>query len=78
MHYRSQWYVERRAAPVMFGFGVFGQYLYVAPEQDVVIAKVSSQPAPLDAAQILMMTRAAAAIRQSMHLAKPRLSIRKS
>lgn len=66
MHYRAQWYVERRAAPVMFGFGAFGQYLYVAPEQDVVIAKVSSQPAPLDAAQILTMTRAAAAIRQSI------------
>jgi hypothetical protein len=66
MHYRAQWYVERRAAPVMFGLGVYGQYLYVAPEQDVVIAKVSSQPAPLDAAQILMMTRAAAAIRQSL------------
>lgn len=64
MHYRAQWYVERRAAPVMFGLGVYGQYLYVAPEQDVVIAKVSSQPAPLDTKQILMMTRAAAAIRQ--------------
>jgi hypothetical protein len=31
MHYRAQWYAERRAAPVMFGFGAFGQYLYVAP-----------------------------------------------
>jgi CubicO group peptidase (beta-lactamase class C family) len=64
MHYRAQWYVERQAAPVMFGFGVYGQYLYVAPEQDIVIAKVSSQPAPVDAAQILMMIRASASIRR--------------
>jgi CubicO group peptidase (beta-lactamase class C family) len=63
MHYRAKWYVERHAAPVMFGLGVHGQYLYVAPEQEVVIAKVSSQPPPLDANQIPLMTRAAAAIR---------------
>jgi hypothetical protein len=43
MHYRDQWYVECNPAPVMFGFGVCGQYLFVAPEQEVVIAKVSSQ-----------------------------------
>jgi CubicO group peptidase (beta-lactamase class C family) len=64
MHYRAKWYVERHAAPVMFGLGVYGQYLFVAAEQEVVIAKVSSQPPPLDSAQIALMTRAAAAIRQ--------------
>jgi CubicO group peptidase (beta-lactamase class C family) len=64
MHYRAKWYVERHAAPVMFGLGVYGQYLFVAPAQEVVIAKVSSQPPPLDGAQIALMTSAAAAIRQ--------------
>ena len=73
MHYRAQWYVERHAAPVMFGLGVHAQYLFVAPEQEVVIAKVSSQPPPLDSAQIALMTCAAAGIRQWLEpLSKPR------
>jgi CubicO group peptidase (beta-lactamase class C family) len=57
---------------VMFGLGVHGQYLFVAPEQEVVIAKVSSQPPALDSSQIALMTRAAAAIRQWLApLSKP-------
>lgn len=64
MHYRAKWYVEQHPAPVMFGLGVYGQYLFVAPEQEVVIAKFSSQPAPHDGPQIALMTRAAAAIRR--------------
>ena len=56
----------------MFGFGVYGECLFVAPEQEVVIAKVSSQPPPLDSSQIALMTRAAAAIRQGLApLSKP-------
>jgi CubicO group peptidase (beta-lactamase class C family) len=56
----------------MFGLGVYGQYLFVFPEQEVVIAKVSSQPPPLDSSQIALMTRAAAAIRQWLGpLSKP-------
>jgi CubicO group peptidase (beta-lactamase class C family) len=72
MHYRTQWYVECHAAPVMFGFGVYGQYLFVAPEQQVVIAKVSSQPLPIDGSQIALMILAATAIRQWLApLSKP-------
>jgi CubicO group peptidase (beta-lactamase class C family) len=64
MHYRAKWYVDRRASPMMFGLGIHGQYLFVDPGQEVVIAKVSSQPPPLDGPQIALMTRAAAAIRE--------------
>lgn len=49
MHYRSKWYVERGEHPLVFGLGVFGQNLFIEPQSDLVIAKFSSQPLPLDA-----------------------------
>lgn len=54
MHYRSQWYVMRGRRPLVFGLGVFGQNVFVDPEADLVIAKCSSQPLPLDKAYISM------------------------
>jgi CubicO group peptidase (beta-lactamase class C family) len=57
MHYRSQWYVLRGKRPMVFGVGVFGQHVFVDPAADLVIAKCSSQPLPLDVA-FLSMTMA--------------------
>ncbi len=48
IHYRSKWYVEHGKNPMIFGLGVFGQNLFVEPNSDLVIAKFSSQPLPLD------------------------------
>lgn len=48
MHYRSQWYIEHGDHPMVFGVGVFGQNVFVEPSSDLVIAKFSSQPLPLD------------------------------
>lgn len=48
MHYRSKWYVLRGDRPMIFGLGVFGQNVFVDPAADLVIAKCSSQPLPLD------------------------------
>jgi CubicO group peptidase (beta-lactamase class C family) len=48
MHYRSKWYVERGEAPVLSGFGIHGQHLFVDRTQQLVVAKFSSQAAPLD------------------------------
>ncbi|MCP2041486.1 CubicO group peptidase (beta-lactamase class C family) [Neisseria sp. HSC-16F19] len=48
MHYRSKWYVEHGEHKMVFGLGVFGQNVFVEPENDLVIAKFSSQPLPLD------------------------------
>lgn len=48
MHYRSKWYVLRGDRPLVFGVGVFGQNIFVDPASDLVIAKCSSQPLPLD------------------------------
>jgi CubicO group peptidase (beta-lactamase class C family) len=43
MHYRSKWYVARGREPLVFGFGIHGQHLFVDRANDLVIAKVSSQ-----------------------------------
>ncbi len=48
MHYRNKWYVERGDNPMVFCIGIHGQNLYVLPEQQLVIAKMSSRPQPLD------------------------------
>lgn len=63
MHYRSKWYVERTSKPCMFGFGIHGQYLYVDPQNEVVIAKASSESAPVDAQTTRLSLRAFAAVR---------------
>jgi CubicO group peptidase (beta-lactamase class C family) len=47
MHYRSKCYVLRDRA-IAFGLGVYGQNLFVDRENDIVIAKLSSQAPPLD------------------------------
>lgn len=52
MHYRSKWYVMRGHQPLVFGLGVYGQNVFIDPAADLVIAKCSSQPLPLDKAFI--------------------------
>lgn len=47
MHYRNKWYVLRDRA-VAFGLGVYGQNVFVNRENEIVVAKVSSQAPPLD------------------------------
>ncbi|HKS62735.1 MAG TPA: serine hydrolase [Xanthobacteraceae bacterium] len=64
MHYRYKWYVLRRPEPVMFAFGVNGQYLFVDRKKQIVIAKVSSQTLPIDEQQIILGVKGAEAILQ--------------
>ena len=66
-HYRSKWYVARGDAPMAFGVGVFGQNVFADPENEVVIAKMSSQAPPLDERLIALTMRGIDAIRR--HLA---------
>ena len=66
-HYRSKWYVRRGAAPMAFGVGVFGQNVFADPENGIVIAKLSSQAAPLDERLISLTVHGVEAIRR--HLA---------
>lgn len=62
MRYRSKWYVQDGPAPLLFGFGVHGQNLFVDRTNQVVIAKVSSQAAPIDEERNDLTLRAVRAI----------------
>jgi len=62
LRYRSKWYVQDGAAPLLFGFGIHGQFLIVDRTREIVIAKVSSQALPIDVARIAVTMRAVAAI----------------
>jgi CubicO group peptidase (beta-lactamase class C family) len=58
IRYRSKWYVQAGEAPLLFGLGIHGQNLYVDCRHGTVVAKVSSQALPIDAARIALTTRA--------------------
>jgi len=47
MHYRNKWYVLRDR-DIALGLGVYGQNVFVDRTNELVLAKVSSQAAPLD------------------------------
>ncbi len=46
--YRNKWYQTGNASGAYCGIGIHGQWLYVDPKTEVVIAKMSSQPVPVD------------------------------
>ncbi len=48
--YRSKWYMIGNAHGAYCAIGIHGQWIYVDPAAEVVIAKVSSQPLPVDEA----------------------------
>lgn len=60
--YRSQWWVNP-GSPRSFGaHGAFGQMLYVYPDDDVVVVKLSSHPNPVSATTDPIHQRAMAAL----------------
>ena len=64
MRYRSKWYVVDGAAPLVFGMGIHGQNLFVDRVNGIVIAKLSSQAAPMDAPRIALTMRAVSELRK--------------
>jgi CubicO group peptidase (beta-lactamase class C family) len=46
--YRNKWYQSGKPGGAYCGIGIHGQWLYVDPKAEVVIAKMSSQPEPVD------------------------------
>jgi CubicO group peptidase (beta-lactamase class C family) len=46
--YRNKWYQTGAQSGAFCGIGIHGQWLYVNPRDEVVIAKMSSQPEPVD------------------------------
>jgi CubicO group peptidase (beta-lactamase class C family) len=66
IHYRSKCYVVRGPQPLLFGFGIHGQHLFVDPTAEIVIAKVSSQAAPLDAPRIARTLEMVQRVREAL------------
>jgi len=64
MRYRSKWYVMDGKAPLAFGVGIHGQNLFVDRINDLVIAKLSSQAMPMDAARIALTLRGVSELRK--------------
>lgn len=48
--YRSQWYMIGNASGAYCAIGIHGQWIYIDPVAEMVIAKLSSQPLPVDEA----------------------------
>ena len=66
MHYRSGWYVLNGRPQVLFAMGIHGQNLFVDRAHRLVIAKLSSQPEPLDRTMIGLIQRAVPEIRRCL------------
>lgn len=66
IHYRSKWYVRHGTAPLLFGMGIHGQNLFVDRRRGIAIAKLSSQPLPLDAELIQLTMRAVERVREAL------------
>jgi len=64
MRYRSKWYVMDGKAPLAFGVGIHGQNLFVDRINNLVIAKLSSQAMPMDAARIALTLRGVSELRK--------------
>jgi hypothetical protein len=64
MRYRSHWYALEGEAPLVFGMGIHGQNLFVDRANGIVIAKLSSQATPLDAARMGLTMRAVSQLRK--------------
>jgi hypothetical protein len=63
--YRSQWYMIGNASGAYCAIGIHGQWIYIDPQAEMVIAKLSSQPLPLDEETDRLLLAAFAAIADS-------------
>ena len=66
IRYRSQWYVLDGARPLVFGWGIHGQHLFVDRRSELVIAKLSSQALPVDTARMALTLEAVARLRRRL------------
>jgi hypothetical protein len=61
-------------SPLLFGLRIHGQYVFVDAERHLVIARVSSQAMPLDAAGIALTTGRIGGTARSISLSADRLA----
>ncbi len=64
--YRSQWYQTGNASGAFCGIGIHGQWLWIDPEREVVIAKVSAQEEPVHDDTDLLLVLAFEAIAEAV------------
>ncbi|MDI1261786.1 MAG: serine hydrolase [bacterium] len=61
-NYRSKWYTIEHGEPPFAAIGIHGQWIYIDPAGDTVVARVSSQPLPMDLDLDMMWLRGYRAI----------------
>jgi CubicO group peptidase (beta-lactamase class C family) len=66
MRYRSQWYVLDGASPLVFGWGIHGQHLFIDRTNEIVVARFASQALPVDPARMALMLRAVSELRKTL------------
>jgi CubicO group peptidase (beta-lactamase class C family) len=66
MSYRSGWYVINDGPKTLFAMGIHGQNLFVDQANRIVIAKLSSQHAPIDPGALALTHRAVAEVRRCL------------
>ena len=64
--YRSNWYQTGNASGAICAIGIYGQWLWIDPQREVVIAKVSAQKEPVNDDTDLLLIRAFEAIAQAV------------
>ncbi len=66
MRYRAKWYIVDGDAPLLFGWGIHGQHLFVDRRREVVVAKFSSQAMPVDVERMQVTLRAIAELMKTL------------
>lgn len=64
--YRSKWYQTGNASGAFCGIGIHGQWLWIDPQREVVIAKVSAQEEPVNDDTDILLTLAFEAIAEAV------------
>ena len=64
--YRSKWYQTGSASGAFCGIGIHGQWLWIDPQREVVIAKVSAQKEPVNEDIDFTLIRAFEAITEAV------------
>jgi len=67
IRYRSKWYVLDEGAPILFGLGIHGQYLFIDRLNEIVVAKHSCRGVPLDVGDERLVIQAVLALRDLLN-----------
>ncbi|MEM7292875.1 MAG: serine hydrolase [Pseudomonadota bacterium] len=65
--YRNKWYRTNASTRAISAIGIHGQWIYVDPDKSLVVAKLSSQPVPVDEPMDVATLRAFEAIGDALN-----------